>query len=137
MYQSKYWLFDMDISSGEMIKNPSYSKKLSQLSEVIISNIRGLDEKENSLYLNYWTYRLYDDVIAHVLDFMTLSYDLVYTLTLTESDTIYFQPHSFTSNQGDITLIDAVDANGLIHYLNQSMRKNSIQLIFSFLGMNK
>ncbi|MFU2077976.1 hypothetical protein [Avibacterium endocarditidis] len=137
MYKSKYWLFDMDISSGKMIKNPRYSKKLSQLSEVIISNIRGLDEKENSLYLNYWTYRLYDDVIVHVLDFMTLSYDLVYTLTLTESDTIYFQPHSFRSNQGDITLIDAVDANGLIHYLNQSMRKNSIQLIFSFLGMNK
>ncbi|OOF81996.1 hypothetical protein BKG92_07710 [Rodentibacter ratti] len=133
MSKLKEWLFDTDISSGKIIVNTSHNENIQQLAETILSSI----SDRESILLNYWTYRLYDDVIIHVLDFMTLSDQPIYTLTLTEGDEICFYPHSFISNQGSVTVIDTVDVNGLLHRLGQVFQERNIRFIFSFLDMNR
>ncbi|WP_101776053.1 hypothetical protein [Pasteurella oralis] len=132
MRKSTAWLFDTNTTLSNITINSLYHTQIMQLFECIASTMPPLS-KENIL-LNYWTYRLYDDVIIHALDFMTLSHDLLYTLTATESDTIHFLPHSFTSNQGSITVIDSVDINGLIHYLYHYFKQKGVQFNFSFLN---
>ncbi|QPB42871.1 hypothetical protein [Rodentibacter haemolyticus] len=137
MNKSKEWLFDTDICLGRIIMNTLHQENVQQLSESILATIPCNNEPQIDILLNYWTYRLYDKVIVHALDFMTLSYQVVYTLTLTEGDDICFYPHSFSSNQGSITVIDTVDVNGFIHHLSQIFRNRNVRLIFSCLDMSK
>lgn len=129
----KEWLFDTDISSGCITMNTRHQRNLHRLFETILSVIPDC----KNILLNYWTYRLYDDVIIHALDFMVPQNHVIYTLTLTEGNEIYFHPHSFMSNQGSVTIMDTVDANGLIHHFSQMFRKRNFQLTFSFLDMSK
>lgn len=136
MSRSTDWIFDTDIGSGRIFINEKHKESVTKLFESLMREI-SLYRREENILLSYWTYRLAKDTVNHVLDFMTLSDDLIYALTLTEGDEIHFCPYSFLSKEGEITLIDAVDVNGLIHYLNNQFCEKKIKLIFSFSNMNK
>lgn len=126
----KDWIFNTNHNSCQIYINEKHKDNLNKLSNSIKREV--LKTKEKDILLSYWTYRLAKDTVNHALDFMTLSDDLIYALTLTEGDEIHFCPYSFLSAEGQITLTDSVDVNGLIHYLNSVLSSEQINLNFHY-----
>ncbi|MDH3001459.1 hypothetical protein A1D23_13010 [Chelonobacter oris] len=127
-------LFDVNISTGDIIVNPQYKSELDRLAITIIDMLKINKKTTAIIQLNYWSYRINTNHIAHSLEFGRDDNEDTYILTLTEVQRVEFNAFSFFSSEGEIYLYDSVDVSCFIHYVNAFFKERKIKLDCAFLN---
>lgn len=120
-------LFQINLATSAIQINPQYKECVDNFLCTILSKVSISDGQ--ILEIDCWAYRV-NHHIAHTITFS--NHDFLYSLTITEGYPFSLSPLSFSSEEGEMFLLDSCDVISFLRYATDFFIFRHITPMLSF-----